>query len=45
MLAKLVREAGLRNRADIWSIKPETRKAVFPAMATFTRVCAYDCAC
>jgi pimeloyl-ACP methyl ester carboxylesterase len=38
----VILEAGLRNRADIWSVKPETGKAVFPAVATFTRVCAYD---
>ena len=38
----VILEAGLRNRADIWSVKPETGQAVFPEVATFTRVCAYD---
>ena len=38
----VVLEAGLRNRADIWSIKPENGDAVFPAVAGFTRACAYD---
>ena len=35
-------EAGLRNRADIWSVKPDTGEAVFAQVAGFTRVCAYD---
>jgi len=38
----VILEAGLRNRADIWSVAPETGEAVFPQTATFTRVCAYD---
>ena len=38
----VVLEAGLRNRADVWSVKPEAGDAVFPAVAGFTRVCAYD---
>jgi pimeloyl-ACP methyl ester carboxylesterase len=38
----VILEAGLRNRADIWSVKPETGEAVFPTVANFTRVCAYD---
>ena len=38
----VILEAGLRNRADIWSVKPETGEAVFPVVAGFTRVCAYD---
>jgi pimeloyl-ACP methyl ester carboxylesterase len=38
----VILEAGLRFRADIWSVKPETGEAVFPAVAAFTRVCAYD---
>jgi pimeloyl-ACP methyl ester carboxylesterase len=38
----VILEAGLRNRADIWSGKPETGEAAFPAVAAFTRVCAYD---
>jgi pimeloyl-ACP methyl ester carboxylesterase len=35
-------EAGLRNRADIWSVEPDSGEAVFPAVAAFTRTCAYD---
>jgi pimeloyl-ACP methyl ester carboxylesterase len=38
----VILEAGLRNRADIWSVKPETGEAVFPEIAHITRVCAYD---
>ena len=38
----VILEAGLRNRADIWSTKPDTGEAVFPAVASFTRTCAYD---
>jgi pimeloyl-ACP methyl ester carboxylesterase len=38
----VILEAGLRNRADIWSVKPETGEAVFPAVAAFTKVCTYD---
>src|SRR5215212_3759743 len=43
----VVLEAGYGNRADVWSIDqapPSTgrRHMVFPAVAGFTRVCAYD---
>ena len=38
----VILEAGLRNRADIWSVKPDAGEAVFPRVAVFTRVCAYD---
>jgi len=38
----VILEAGLRNRADIWSVKPDAGEAVYPQVATFTRVCAYD---
>jgi len=38
----VVLEAGLRNRADIWSVQPDQGEAVLPAVAGFTRVCAYD---
>ena len=38
----VVLEAGLRNRADIWSVKPDAGEAVYPQVAAFTRVCAYD---
>ncbi|MGA7450981.1 MAG: alpha/beta hydrolase [Rhodoplanes sp.] len=38
----VILDAGLRSRADIWSVEPETGEAVFPAVAAFTRVCAYD---
>jgi pimeloyl-ACP methyl ester carboxylesterase len=38
----VVLEAGLRNRADIWSTPPDSGQAVMPAVAAFTRVCAYD---
>lgn len=41
----VVFEAGLRNRGDIWSVQPDDgprRTTVFPGVATFTRVCAYD---
>jgi hypothetical protein len=35
----VILEAGLRNRADIWSVKPDAGEAVFPQVAAFTRVC------
>ena len=38
----VILEAGLRNRADIWSVKPDTGAAVFPEVAASARVCAYD---
>jgi len=38
----VILEAGLRNRADIWSVKPDAGEAVFPQVTAFTRVCAYD---
>jgi pimeloyl-ACP methyl ester carboxylesterase len=38
----VILEAGLRNRGDIWSVKPDQGEAVLPAVANFTRVCAYD---
>jgi hypothetical protein len=38
----VILEAGLRNRADIWSVKPDAGEAVYPQVAAFTRVCAYD---
>jgi pimeloyl-ACP methyl ester carboxylesterase len=38
----VVLEAGLRNRADIWSVKPDAGAAVFPEVAAVTRVCEYD---
>ena len=38
----VILEAGLRNRGDIWSVKPDAGAAVFPEVAAFTRVCAYD---
>ena len=41
----VVLEAGLRNRGDIWSVGEDgtaNPSAVFPAVAGFTRVCAYD---
>jgi pimeloyl-ACP methyl ester carboxylesterase len=38
----VILEAGLRNRADIWSVKPDAGAAVFPEVSAFTRVCAYD---
>jgi pimeloyl-ACP methyl ester carboxylesterase len=42
----VVLEAGYGNRADIWSVdlfEPEgSRPMVFPAVASFARVCAYD---
>jgi pimeloyl-ACP methyl ester carboxylesterase len=38
----VILEAGLRNRADIWSVKPDAGAAVSPEVAAFTRVCAYD---
>jgi hypothetical protein len=38
----VILEAGLRNRADIWSVKPNAGEAVFPQVADFTRICAYN---
>jgi len=38
-------EAGLRNRADVWSVQASptsTETMVFPGVAAFTRVWAYD---
>jgi pimeloyl-ACP methyl ester carboxylesterase len=37
-------EAGLRSRSDFWSERTEqtTGQTVFPGVARFTRVCAYD---
>src|SRR5690349_12284306 len=33
---------GLRASADDWSISDKSKPAVFPEVARFTRVCAYD---
>jgi pimeloyl-ACP methyl ester carboxylesterase len=39
----VVLEAGAGDMADVWSMKPLGRgRAVLPAVARFTRVCAYD---
>lgn len=41
----VVLEAGLRNRADVWSVlesPSSTQTMVLPGVAAFTRVCAYD---
>jgi pimeloyl-ACP methyl ester carboxylesterase len=42
----VVLEAGYGNRADTWSVDlhqpPGSRQMVFPAVARFTRACAYD---
>jgi pimeloyl-ACP methyl ester carboxylesterase len=38
----VILEAGLRNRGDIWTVKPDAGAAVFPEVTAFTRVCAYD---
>ena len=42
----VILEAGFRTRADVWSddlVQPEhPRTMVFPGVAAFTRVCAYD---
>ena len=42
----VILEAGFRTRADVWSddlVQPENpRTMVFPGVAAFTRVCAYD---
>jgi pimeloyl-ACP methyl ester carboxylesterase len=39
----VVLEAGTLDRSDIWSVPPTgPGPAVFPAVARFTRVCAYD---
>lgn len=41
----VVLESGLRNRADIWRVAGDddaSPDAVFPKLAVFTRVCAYD---
>ncbi|MGC2410825.1 MAG: hypothetical protein WA441_12720 [Methyloceanibacter sp.] len=37
----VILEAGLRNSADIWIVQPDASEAVLPAVAAFTRVCAY----
>jgi pimeloyl-ACP methyl ester carboxylesterase len=41
----VILESGLRNRADIWRVAGDddaSPDAVFPRLAAFTRVCAYD---
>ena len=42
----VILEAGFRSRADYWTddlIQPDApRTMVFPGVAAFTRVCAYD---
>jgi pimeloyl-ACP methyl ester carboxylesterase len=42
----VILEAGFRTRADVWSadlVQPDApRTMVFPGVAAFTRVCAYD---
>jgi pimeloyl-ACP methyl ester carboxylesterase len=39
----VVLEAGTGDRADVWSLAPSgPGRAVLPAVARFTRVCAYD---
>ncbi len=41
----IILEAGLRNRADIWSeplVPNQRQRTVFPALARLTHVCAYD---
>ena len=38
----VILEAGLRNRGDIWSAKPDQGEAVMAAVASFARTCAYD---
>ena len=41
----VILEAGLRNRADVWSVldsPTSTQTMVMPGVAAFTRVCAYD---
>lgn len=41
----VILESGLRNRADIWRVAGDddaSPDAVFPKLAAFTRVCAYD---
>lgn len=38
----VILEAGLRNRADIWSVKPDAGAAVLAEVTALTRVCAYD---
>lgn len=34
-------EAGYRNNSDVWTVSNEV-KAIFPAVAKFSRVCVYD---
>jgi pimeloyl-ACP methyl ester carboxylesterase len=40
----VILESGFRDDADIWIKRAEStqRRTVFPAVATFTRACAYD---
>ena len=35
-------ESGYRNNSDVWTVSNEGIKTIFPAVAKFTRVCAYD---
>jgi pimeloyl-ACP methyl ester carboxylesterase len=39
----VILESGFRNDADIWQVtQPDGQEPVFPGIAKFTRVCAYD---
>jgi pimeloyl-ACP methyl ester carboxylesterase len=35
-------ESGYRNDSDVWTVSIEGKETVFPAIASFTRVCVYD---
>ncbi len=38
----VILESGYRNDSDVWTHSAKGKEAVFPAIAAFTRVCAYD---
>jgi pimeloyl-ACP methyl ester carboxylesterase len=38
----VILESGYRNNSDVWTISRERKQAIFPAVASFTRVCVYD---
>ncbi|MBA2652643.1 MAG: alpha/beta hydrolase [Tatlockia sp.] len=38
----VIMESGYRNNSDVWTVSVEGKKAIFPAVASYTRVCVYD---
>ncbi len=38
----VILESGYRNDSDVWTMSLNGKPAIFPAIASFTRVCVYD---